>query len=229
MAYFNLEEQLRLHIKPRQNSFRGETISSFKKLTMTLYYLNDQGSLRMTSNAFGVGFSTVSKSNRQVCHTIVTVLGPRLIKFPTTAEGLKELIQRFESQFGFRMVVGCIDGTHIPIKQPNESAHDYFCYKMKYTLSVQAVCDENGCFLDVDCSWLESVHDAKVFANSYINKLYPENRLPNIERNLFEDDTCSVGPMLKGDPAYPLLPELLKEYSNYSNHTELFFNTKQPN
>ena len=130
--FFNLEELLRLHIKPRQNSFRGETISSFKKQSMTIYYTKDAGSLRMTSNAFGVGLSTVSKSIRQVFRVIVTVLGPQLIEFPTRAEGLKELIQRFESKFGFPMVNGYIDVTHIPIKQPNENAHDYFCYKMKY-------------------------------------------------------------------------------------------------
>ena len=87
-----------------------------------------------------------------VRHAPVTMLGPRLVQFPTTAEGLKELMERFEGKFGFPMVVGFADGTHIPIKQPNENAHDYFCYKMKCTLSVQAVCDENCCFLDVDCS-----------------------------------------------------------------------------
>ena len=97
---------------------------------------------------------------------------------------------------------------------------------MKYTLSVQAVCDQNGCFLDVDCSWPGSVHDAKVFANSYINKLFQENKLPNSERKVSEDDTCSVGPVLIGDPAYPLLPGLLKEYSNCSSDAEILFNTR---
>ena len=186
----NLEEYLRLHIKPRLISFSGDSISSFKKLAVT---------------AFGVGLSTVSKSIRQVCHAIAKVLGPQLIKFTTTAEGLKELIQRFESKFGFPLVVSCIDQTHMPIKQPNENAHDYFCNKMKYKLSVQAVGDENGCFLDVDCSWPGSVHDAKVFSNSYINKLFQKSKLRKIERKLSEDDTCSVGPVLIGDPAYPLL------------------------
>ena len=64
--FFNLGEQLRTHIKQSQNFFRGDTISSFKQLAMTLYYLKDQGSLRMTRNAIGLGFSTVSKSIRHV-------------------------------------------------------------------------------------------------------------------------------------------------------------------
>ena len=69
-------------------------------------------------------------------------------------------------------------------------------------------------------------HNAKVFSISYINKLFQENKLPNIERKLSEDYLCSVGSVLIRDPAYPLLPELLKEYRNYSNHAEIFFNTK---
>ena len=225
--FMNLEEKLRPFIKPCQNSFRGDTISSFKKLAMTLYYLKDQGSLRMTSNTFGVGHSTVSHSIRQVSHAVVTVLGPQLIQFPTTTEGLNEVMARFESKFGFPMVVGCVDGTHIPIKQPNENAHDYFCYKLKYSLSVQAVCDENGLFLDVDCSWPGSVHDAKVFANSKVNKLFQENKLPNVETKLNNaDDDCMVGPVLIGDPAYPLLPGLLKEYDSCKSDAEVIFNTK---
>ena len=50
--FFNIEEQPRPQIKPRQNSFRGDTIGSFKKLAMTVYYLKGQGFIRMTSNAF---------------------------------------------------------------------------------------------------------------------------------------------------------------------------------
>ena len=112
--FFNIEEQIRTHIKQRQNSFMGDLISSCKKLAMTLYYLKDQGSLRMTSNATGVGLSTVSNSICQVCHAIVTVLETRLIEFSAIAESLKELIQRFEHNFGFPMVLGCFGGTHIP-------------------------------------------------------------------------------------------------------------------
>ena len=91
----------------------------------------------------------MSKSIRQVCHAIVTVLRQQIVQFPTSAEGLKELMERFEGKIGFAMVV---DGTHILINKLNENARDYFCCKMNYTLSVQAVCVANGCFLDVDCS-----------------------------------------------------------------------------
>lgn len=55
------------------------------------------------------------------------------------------------------------DGTHIPIVQPSKNPHDYFSYKLKYTLNVQGGCDWKWLFLDVDMKWPGSVHDGRVF------------------------------------------------------------------
>ena len=82
---------------------------------------------------------------------------------------MRELIVKFESRHGFPQAFGCVDGTHITIVQPLENSHDYFSYKMKYTLNVQGICDYQGRFIDVDCRWPGSVHDAKVFSNANIN------------------------------------------------------------
>ena len=224
--FFKLEEKLRPYIRPSQDSFRGDAISSSKKLAMTLYYLKDQGSLRMTSNIFGVSPCTLSLTIRKVCSVIVKVLGPELIKFPTTKEELHQVICNFENKFGFPMVIGCVDGTHIPVKQPTENAHDYFCHKMKYTMNVQAICDHEGCFLYVDCSWPRSVHEAKVFANSSVNLLFQEKRLLDVARKLNIDDNIDVGPVLIGDPAYPLLPGILKEFDTCNSNEEVMYNIK---
>ncbi len=224
--FMALEERLKPHIQPSPDSFRVDTIKKKKKLAMTLYYLKDQGSLRMTSNQFGVSKATLSLTIRKVCFAIKNVLGPELIKFPKTKTDLEQVMYKFEEKFGFPMVAGCVDGTHIPIKQPHENSHDYFCYKMKYSLNVQAICDQEGLFLDVDCSWPGSVHDAKVFANSQVHKLFQEKKLPVVERKLNANDEIAVGPVLLGDPAYPLLPGVLKEYGSCSCNEEVIFNQK---
>ena len=135
----------------------------------------------MTGNLLGIAPTTLSTTVRKVCHASTTVLGLQLIKIPTTKDDLRHLTSEFEKSFDFPMVAGCIDGTHIPIKQRSENVHDYFCYKMKFSLNVQTFCYHEGCFLDVDCSWPGSVHDAKVFSNRSVHKLFQEPRIPNME------------------------------------------------
>ena len=50
----------------------------------------------------------------------------------------------WEQKTGFPMVVGAVDGTHIPIMQPYHNSQVNYSYKMKYTNNVQDVCDYNG-------------------------------------------------------------------------------------
>ena len=220
--FSDLLQKVKLYISPNPNSFRPDAVSAAKKLAMTLYYLKGQGSLRTTGDRFGVAPSTLSLVIRQVCQTIVKVLSSKVIRFPTSEHELRELIARFENKFGFPQVVGCLDCTHIPIKQPVENSQDYFCHEMRYSLNVQAVCDERGLFIDFDCSWPGSAHDTNVFANSAISKLFTEKTLPNVDRTLLQGD-IAVPPLLIGDSAYPLLPNLMKEYEAcYSNEQALF-------
>ena len=221
--FMELVDKLRPQLAPKPRSFRPDTNTAEKKLAMTLHYLKDQGSLRVTANAFGVSPSTLSVTIHKVCRVINNVLASELSKFPTTEEELKATATAFENKFGFPQVIGCIDGTHVPIKQPLENPHDYFCYKMKYSLNVQAICNERGLFTDVDVSWPGSVHDARVFANSNINKKFQEKRLPSLYRELVPRN-IPVPPVLLGDPAYPLLPNLMKEYSHCSRNEEVMFN-----
>ena len=75
---------------------------------------------------------------------------------------MEQKTAQFELRFGMPCAFGCIDGTHIPIRRPTENAQDCFCYKQFHSISVQAVCDYRGIFMDVDIRWPGSVHDAKV-------------------------------------------------------------------
>ena len=49
-----------------------------------------------------------------------------------------EKVSEFEAKFGM-IQVGCIDGTHIPIKYPLENSQDCFCYKQYYSLNLLVV------------------------------------------------------------------------------------------
>ena len=222
-VFMKLVEEMRPFISPDPRSPNRTAVSAEKKLALTLYFLKDTGSIRMVANAFGVAKSTVSIIVHDVCQAITSYLGPKYIRLPTTVDEMRELIVKFESRHGFPQAFGCVDGTHITIIQPLENSHDYFSYKMKYTLNVQGICDYQGRFIDVDCRWPGSVHDAKVFSNSNINYLLQEGKLPQVYRTLlpgFNKVPC----LLLGDPAYTLLPYCMKEFPSTSTNDQVVFN-----
>jgi hypothetical protein len=178
----------------------------------------------MTANTFGIHVCTASKTIHDVCQAISFHLGPKYIKLPQNEEQMREKIAEFEAKYGLVQAFGCIDGTHIPIKRPQENSQDYFCYKGFFSLNVQAVCDYRGHFMDVDCRWPGSVHDAKVFANSTINKKLRDKELPMAYQELIKGRS-KVGCYLIGDPAYPLTPYCMKEYETCASDPEVIFNT----
>ena len=222
--FFELNEMLCQYLAPDHTSPNYRHLSSEKKLALTLYYLKDTGSLWMTANAFGVHQCTVSKIIMQVCHVICERLGPVYLFLPRTREEMNRKVSEFELRYGMIQAFGCIDGTHIPIKTPQANSQDYFNYKQYFSINVQATCDYRGYFMDVDCRWPGSVHDAKVFANSKINHKLRNGQMPLT----FSSPLPGYGKIpnyVIGDPAYPLTPFCIKEYQSCSTNQQVVFNT----
>ena len=82
-------------------------------------------------------------------------MGSNYLRLPKTNEEMSFLIDNFQKKFGFPQVFGRVDETRIPIRQPTENPQDYFCYKMKYSLNCQGICDHKGCFLNVEINKLD--------------------------------------------------------------------------
>ena len=64
---------------------------------------------------------------------------------------MRKNISEFEVMFGMHQAFGGIDSTHIPILRPIDNLQDYFCYKMFFSLNVQAICDPE------DSLWMSTV------------------------------------------------------------------------
>ena len=127
--FYALHAAIAEYIAPKHNTPNPIAVSSLKKLAITLYYLKDMGSIRVSANQFGVAKCTAARIIHQTCSVIVEHMGPELIKLPTNADEMREKVAQFECKFGMKQAFGAVDGTQIPIRRPSENSQDYFCYK----------------------------------------------------------------------------------------------------
>ena len=119
-------------------------------------------------------------------------------------------IETFTDKSRLPNIVGAIDGTHIKIISPRDSAVDYFSRNQQHDFIIQAVSDGKGLFLDFAAGYPGSLHDARVYRNS---SLYQRASNEDILKEPVERISITdIRPYLVGDSAYPISPWLMKPY-----------------
>ena len=117
-----------------------KAISVEKRVAICIWHLATGEDFRSLAWRFGVGKSTACEIVNNVCEAIVDILLPTVIKWPS-GEALLTVRDGFLQTWGFPQCGGVIDGTHIPIVAPPQSATDFYNRKGFYSIVLQAVVD----------------------------------------------------------------------------------------
>ena len=133
------------------------------------------------------------------------------MKLPEIVAGVENLTQKFLEHRGFPQCIRAIDGTHIPIRRPNQNYADHSNRKGFTFINAQAHCDYLCCFLDVLMKWPGSVHDSRIFLQSNLNQKLRNKFVPSCERQIVEGEV-KVPICILEERVHPFLPFLMKEY-----------------
>ncbi len=108
-------------------------------------------------------------------------------------------------------VIGAIDGSYIVLANaPLKQSETYWNRKKRYSIQLQGIVDYRGIFIDYEIGWPGSVHDAKVYKNSYFYQ--------NVSKIIKEDE------FLLGDSVYPISTFLIKPFTNPQMFSQTQFN-----
>ena len=111
---------------------------------------------------------------------------------------------------GFPSVVGVIDCTHVPIKNPGgENGELFRNRKGFFSLNVQAVSNAEGEIINIVCRWPGSTHDSTIFNNSRLCSQFENGNIRGV---------------LLGDSGYPCRPYLLTPFLNPTIESERRYN-----
>uniref|UniRef100_A0A3Q2D8D5 DDE Tnp4 domain-containing protein n=1 Tax=Cyprinodon variegatus TaxID=28743 RepID=A0A3Q2D8D5_CYPVA len=107
----------------------------------------------------------------------------------------RDIMESFKEKWGYPTCIRANDGSHIPTVAPKESRVDYFNRK----------------------GWYSITHDARVLVNSRLYQFWENGVFPHLQTEIHG---VMVPPIILCDPAYPLLPWLMKPYPENAGTTE---------
>lgn len=158
-----------------------------------------------------MGSTTASQVVKKVCEEIWKVLLNECMPKLNT-EKWKTISDTFEQRANFPHCIGAVDGKHIRLIKPIQSASLYYNYKNYYSINLMAVADANYNFIYVDVGAYGKDADSTIFQNcSLWNKL--ENGTLDLPRpSIINGIDIPMPFAFVGDDAFPLSKHVLKPF-----------------
>lgn len=199
---------------------RSNALSCEHQVFIALRYMASSCLLRDCGDIHGVSKQTVSHCIHDFSKALSSKVGS-FIHFPETTAEIKTTMSDFYAIDKFPCVIGCIDGTLIPIKGPTDSQEEplYMCRKLYHAINVQAVCNAKEQITNLVVKWPGSTHDAYMYNSSGLSSMLEQGTLQNLEG--------IEGHWLLGDSAYGVTPTLLTPFLLPKNDAEKKFNVAQ--
>lgn len=132
-------EKLRPALEPGQFCVR-QPLTVEIKVAIALYKLASCSEYRVVGNQFGVHKTSVYRSLKQFCKAMIDILLHEEIKMPNIEE-TETISAKFEEKSGVPLVIGAIDGTHIPVTPPLDGYRDFINRKNWPSLVLQGLVD----------------------------------------------------------------------------------------
>ncbi|XP_061586279.1 putative nuclease HARBI1 [Cololabis saira] len=174
---------------------RGRAPSPEQILCVALRFFANGSFLYNIGDAEHIGKATACRAVRKVCLALKRLLHAFVV-FPGH-KALRANKEEFHRIAGLPNVIGCIDGTHIPITAPSINEGDYVNRKSFHSINVQIMCDAAHMITNVEAKWPGSVHDSRIYRKCTLS-----NRFAHGEFDGY----------LLGDRGYPCMPSLLTPY-----------------
>ncbi|CAN7947596.1 unnamed protein product, partial [Ixodes hexagonus] len=190
----------------RQDTVMKRAITVEKRVAISLYRLSSTAEERTIAHLFAVGQSVVNGSYREFCNVVIEKLELRTDSMVRN-EDLDKHILEFQAVLGFPKAIGALDGCHLPVSPPKDSAVDYRNYKGWYSIILLALVDHRYLFQYVNVGSPGKCQDANVYGRSPLARL-------------LENYKAARSPLVLCDQAFPLTPNLMKPFPHSLNHPQ---------
>lgn len=130
-------------------------------------YLASGNSFTDMHHYYQLGVSTIRKIVKNVCMAIWEVLKQECLPEPNQEDWVR-ISNEFEERANVPNCLGAVDGKHIRLVKPPNSASLYFNYKKFFSLVLMAVTDANYKFIYIDVGAYGKCSDSAIFEDSVL-------------------------------------------------------------